>query len=150
MTQLSSVECVGLTVAIIVVILLSYDWYHAHSAELMHVKKGGAPDPKHGFTEKDLEKFLGTETVTPADYDPAAVGLEQSVLDSHKQFTDEAYAYAHGANATDIIRDDPNEVNRRWGLRRVDYDTAVSGADARVVSSEDPHQVHQAHDSFVL
>jgi hypothetical protein len=145
MSQLLSMGYIGMTAAIIGVIVLSYYWYQDHSTEMFtrHQEK------KKGYTEAELEQFLSPE-VDQHVYDASAMGLEQSIVDSHKQFTDEAYKYAHGANSTDVIRDDTNEVNRRWGLRRIDYESAYSGEDSRTVSSEDPSQVQQKHDSFVL
>jgi hypothetical protein len=110
--------------------------------------------------EKQLEKFLSTgyaedtrqefDEDIPTDYDPARMSLEPGVYTSHKNFVEDAYVSATGANATNVIRDDTNEINPRWGLRRVDYNTVYSGDNARIVSSEFPDQMIQMNLDYVL
>jgi hypothetical protein len=71
-----------------------------------------------------------------------SAGVEKSVVDSHKQFVDEIHHKTTGAS-TETVRDDSNDVNPRWGLRKTNYFDAVSGVDARTTSSEDPRQMYQ-------
>ena len=144
MTHLSSVQCVGLTFLVIVTIVLAYDWYQNHSSEVMTRVRAA----KKAVTTRELEQFLSASS-TQAAYDPASTGLEQSIVDSHREFTDEAYQYAQGANSTDVLLDHEENVNPRWGLRRIDYSVG-SGSDARTVSSETPSQMKQGTGSFVL
>lgn len=115
-------------VVMILVIIFAYHKYEGYSTEKMQGQK-------KSYTEKQVKEYL------EGQQDPASIGLEQSIIDSHKQFTDEAYFHAQGANATDVIRDDTNDVNPQVGLRRIDYSGVFSGDDARVVSSEDPSQM---------
>lgn len=83
-------------------------------------------------------------------YDPVTDGVDQSVVDSHKQFVDESYTGSQGANSSNVERDDTNEVVRSWGLKRVDYTGAFSGDDSRTVSSETPEQMYREKASIVL
>lgn len=69
-------------------------------------------------------------------------GIEKTVMDSHRQFVDEIQHKTTGAS-TETVRDDDNDVNPRWGLRKTNYFDATAGADARVTSSEDPRQMYQ-------
>jgi hypothetical protein len=124
-------------------------------------------------TENDCEKFLTSRAEASAIYDfhdpysvphrqtldgkddkewdPASMSLEQSVFDSHREFVQDAYVSTQGANSTNTVRDDTNEVNKRWGLRRVDYTSVLIGDDARVVPSEYQAQVEQPNaNTFVL
>lgn len=151
----STAVYVGAAVMVVVILVLAYQSWESHcqnaghpNTEFMRKKKGGRSAPpakKKGFSESELEEFLSSRTgsVSQDSYDPSEVGVEQAVVDSHREFVDEAYNSTQGANATDVIRDDTNEVNPRWGLRRVDYTTTFSDSDARTVSSESPDQVEQ-------
>ena len=49
-------------------------------------------------------------------YDPARESLEESVFLSHKEFVEDSYISTTGSNASDTLRDDPNDVNKRWGI----------------------------------
>jgi hypothetical protein len=158
----SAVKCACLSVAIVIILVLAYQLWDgqclnkapAAKTENMSLRPPAKANggKKKGFSEGELETFLNTRHgEEPAvGYDPASIGLEQSVIDSHREFTDEAYNSATGANATDSVRDDTNEVNVRWGLRRVDYESTFSSDDARTVSSEDPEQVQQKHGNYTL
>lgn len=97
------------------------------------------------LTEKDLEGFVSTPGAETTHYDPITMSLEKSVFDSHKQYADDAYITSVGPSAAVSVRDDTNEINPRWGLRRVDYTSAQSGSDARIVSSETGDQMEQAN-----
>lgn len=124
-------------------------------------------------SEDDCEKFLTSRAEASAVYDfhdpysvphrqtldnkddqgwdPAAMSLEQSVFDSHREFVEDAYVSTQGANSTNTVRDDTNEVNKRWGLRRVDYTSVIIGDNARVIPSEYKVQVEQPNaNTFVL
>ena len=93
----------------------------------------------------------GQDLDNASEWDPAKLSLEKDVFDSHREFTEDAYISTQGANSTDTIRDDPNDVNPWVGLRRPDYTGAFSESDARVVSSEYPDQMKSASvSSFVL
>jgi len=103
-----------------------------------------------GFMDYGTEKTFnnGQDSASPADaevdaYDPAADSLDKSVFDSHKEFVDESYTSSSGPSSANIERDDTNEVVKRWGLRRTDYESVYSSDDARTVSSEYPEQVAQ-------
>lgn len=106
------------------------------------------------LSEHELhEGFLNYGDGTPEQiesYDPAKESLEQSVFDSHKEFVDESYDSTQGPSSANVIRDDTNEVVKRWGLRRVDYTGAFSESDARTVSSEYPEQVAQQTGSYSI
>jgi hypothetical protein len=83
-------------------------------------------------------------------YNPAKDSLEQSVYDSHQQFTDDAYVSTQGASGAQSERDDAMDINPRVGLRQVDYQSVSSGDDARTVSSEYPDQLPIHTGSIVL
>lgn len=95
---------------------------------------------KNWESSSDDESESGDES---QHYDPAQESLDKSVVDSHKEFVDESYASSTGPSAANIERDDTNEVVKRWGLRRTDYESVFSSDDARTVSSEYPEQVAQ-------
>jgi hypothetical protein len=121
------------------------------------------------YNEKDLENFLserhdvdevydmsdpykaphgqytgGDPLADPKhEWDPSKFSLENSVFDSHREFVEDAYVSTQGPNSANSVRDDTNEINKRWGLRRVDYTTIQAGDDARVVHSEYPDQIDQ-------
>ena len=84
-------------------------------------------------------------------WDPAVESLEPGVFDSHKEFVEDAYVSTQGPNSANVERDDAQDVNKRWGLKRVDYTSAISHDDARTVSSEYPDQLAATvPSSFVL
>jgi hypothetical protein len=83
-------------------------------------------------------------------YDPARMSLERSVFDSHRAFVNDSYVSTQGANSTDSVRTDEQNINPRVGLRKVDYTSAFSESDARVVSSETPDQINQVTGQFVI
>lgn len=122
--------CIG---AMIIVIIIMYQAFTDHYAERMTTRARVAATPPAAY-----------------HYDPMAVGIDKSVIASHEEFAKEALDYSMGANATDTYRDDTNEVNKRWGLRRIDYESAAPDSDARTISSEDPSQMIQHKNSFVL
>jgi hypothetical protein len=97
---------------------------------------------------------LSTDKIESLDplqaYDPARMSLEKSVFDSHREFTEDAYISTQGANSTDSVRSDEQNINPRVGLRKVDYTSAFSESDARVVSSEAPDQIAQRTGGFVI
>lgn len=97
---------------------------------------------------------LSTENVDNLDsiepYDPARLSLEKSVFDSHREFVEDAYISTQGANSTDSVRSDSQDINPRVGLRKIDYTGVFSGETARVVSSESPDQIAQTNGSFVI
>lgn len=104
---------------------------------------------------EDLSSLkLSTDQVEELDplqaYDPARLSLEKSVYDSHREFVEDAYVSTQGANSTDSVRSDAQDINPRVGLRKVDYTSAFSEADARVVSSESPDQIAQRNSYFVI
>lgn len=105
--------------------------------------------------DQDLSSLkLSTDKIEELDplqaYDPARLSLEKSVYDSHREFVEDAYISTQGANSTDSVRSDEQNINPRVGLRKVDYTSAFSESDARVVSSESPDQVAQKTGSFVI
>lgn len=115
------------------------------------------------LNEKQLEGFLNYshdqqdfdfasygQDPEASEYDPAKESLEQSVFDSHKEFVDDSYTSTQGPNSSNIERDDDTGPVKRWGMRRVDYSSVVSGDDARTVSSEYADQVASGPSSFVL
>ncbi len=84
------------------------------------------------------------------EFDPAKESLEQSVFDSHKEFVDEAYSSTSGPSATNVERDDNNDINVRWGARRVDYTSVFPSDESRSTHSEYPDQLASDNGSFVL
>jgi hypothetical protein len=105
--------------------------------------------------DNDLSSLkLSTDSMNKIEpvhaYDPARLSLEKSVFDSHREFVADAYISTQGANSTDSVRSDSMDVNVRHGLRKIDYVSAFSESDARVVSSESPDQVAQRTGAFVI
>lgn len=139
-------------------------------ADHPHTKAHFAPRSMNGkMNEKQLEHFLGSTAghdehfdtspgasnpIAPdADdmmYDPAKESLEQSVFDSHQEFVEDSYTSTQGPNSSNVERDDDTGPVKRWGLRRIDYQSIYSGDDARTVSSEYPEQMDQNDTSIVL
>jgi hypothetical protein len=105
--------------------------------------------------DKDLSTLqLSTDaadSIAPLqDYDPAGMSLEKSVFDSHREFVEDSYISTQGANSTDSVRDDAQDINPRVGLRKIDYTSAFSESDARVVSSSAPDQLAQTTGTYVI
>jgi len=84
-------------------------------------------------------------------YDPARESLEQSVYDSHKEFVEDSYISTTGANASDSLRTDTNDINKRVGLRMIDYSSVNSEDETvRITSSEYPEQMGNRNTSFII
>lgn len=113
------------------------------------------PTAQQNQMGQDLSSLkLSTDNIDTTDplqdYDPARMSLEKSVFDSHREFVEDAYISTQGANSTDSVRDDAQDINPRIGLRKIDYTNAFSESSARVVSSETPDQIAQTTNSFVI
>ena len=70
-------------------------------------------------------------------------GIDSSVVESHREFTDETQHRTTGASV-ETVRDDPNDIVPWIGLRRPDYHGVFADKDARVTHSEDPRQMSSA------
>jgi hypothetical protein len=91
--------------------------------------------------DSDYEYFGNGENVD-SDYRDfiASNSLEQSVYDSHNQFTTDANHRTSGASGL-TIRTDDNDINPWVGLRRPNYLAVSTGDESRVVPSETPGQM---------
>ena len=71
------------------------------------------------------------------------------IFNSHKKYTNEvedSTVNRRGPFFAETIRGDDNDINRWIGLRRPNYYATTPGAHARVVPSEDPHQMSDHKD----
>lgn len=85
-------------------------------------------------------------------WDPAKMSLDQDTIDSHNEFVQEAYLSGPGAGASVGLQTNTHLTapNKWWGLRRVDYTSAFSQNDARVVSSEYPDQIKREVGTYTV
>jgi hypothetical protein len=101
----------------------SYDSYIAASESM-----SASP---HGLTDEGL---IDQEMLRN-------MGLNHGVLKSHKQYLTDSLKRTSGASLQSV-RDDPNDVVTRIGLRQPQYHVAKTEAGARTVSSEYHTQMH--------
>ena len=147
-------HCLGIA-AFIIVIVIVYMWYDGQLVVgLPTISAAPATSSftakKKGFSEGELDAFLNNKKEGMEDYDPSGTNVNLSEINSHQNFVDTALSFASGTNSTDVLRDDTQEINKRWGLNRVDYTSVFSGDDARTVSSEAPEQLKQRVGKYVI
>lgn len=178
MSNCVALQCALFSLGLILVIVLLYNWYNTYASnyvmpcqrfrqpENFASKATKAPSQKmlneqtlhEGFlnyqsqnADLDFQSSYNVANYDDApEFDPARESLEQSVFDSHKEFVDDSYISSQGPSSTNTERDDDSGPVKRWGLRRVDYESVQSGDDARQVSSEYAEQVRQNVGSYVI
>jgi hypothetical protein len=134
----------------------------------MKSKKEGLLDKlprnaKHGINERNISRFLvapdGDEYARisidagelksdslNADYTPVNGAVEQSVIDSHREWADNTVIASAGANSKFMIRDDKVSLNTRigWGGFRSRVMDVYTDEGARVEPSEYPDQMEDS------
>jgi hypothetical protein len=121
---------------------------------------------KYGINERNISRFLNAPSEREFDrismdngsvvssdsslgYDLAAGNVEQSVIDSHREWADNSVIASAGANSKLMIPDHKTSINTRIGIwsyltRAQDVYTDEG---ARVVNSEYPDQVDDVYTS---
>jgi hypothetical protein len=102
------------------------------------------------LNERDLAEYLSNGSGDmQAAYDPIAMSVEKSVIDSHKSFVNDAFSMTPTPALS--VRDDPNDINPWVGLRRIDYSGVVLDGNARSISTEAPDQMRSTdRHSYIL
>ena len=123
--------------------------------------------PKHrkeGFNERNISRFLNAPSEREFDrismdngnvvssdsslgYDLAAGNVEQSVIDSHREWADNSVIASAGANSKLMVPDHRTSLNTRigiWGFLTRSQDVYTDEG-ARVVNSEYPDQVDDVY-----
>ncbi len=97
-----------------------------------------------GFTSDEISsEDAKLEESNPYQETIKGLALEDDVIKSHKQFTDEAHHRTSTASKMTVLTHD-NDVNPRVGLRRTKYNAGAQPmVNTRVISSQDYTQLSE-------
>jgi hypothetical protein len=95
--------------------------------------------------ERGIGSYDGPEDIDSYREYTKAIALEPSVFDSQQDYVNQMWQKV-STSSSDVVRDDENLVNPRWGLPRYSqYRTAIPMSDVRMMPTEYPTQMPESN-----